>query len=346
MVKSIIKRIIVGVGIALALMFIKGNLLLSVKAYEISSFNAGAQAITANTGTAFADFNISGNPWANWRYGILHFDFGINKTQGSSTDNLLVPRFVQATSDTTVYICNFGTVSYNNSTWSGATYSVTCPMDLGPPGLTKITIGFMPFSGGTSASTTYNISIGGWMTFETRDESQINVNVDTSSTNNAINNQTQNDNQNTQNIINNNNQNTQSINNNITDDTGVSDNDISDIFEDLEESNTPISDLLTMPITLVNAYISGFSGTCQSISLGRLYNTNLVIPCINLSEKFGSSLWNLIDILFSLFMIYALSQLFITAFDGITSLKDDFSLLYGLDGRHIARGTRMDRYGD
>lgn len=443
-IKYIIKRIIIGVGIALALMFLKGTFLISAHAQELSSTNVGAQNVTVNAGTAFADFTIQGNPWANWRLGHLYFDFGITKTAGSSTDPLLVPRFVQAISDTGVYICNFGSVSYSNSTYTGASYSVDCPMDLGWPGLTGITIGFMPFQ--ASSGTTYNVQIGGWMTFEQNANTQ--VNVDTSGTTTAINNQITNDNTNTQSIINNQNSNTeqqiesqkvctmidkanvvlegyylynngltaesnnygitdyipvvggdlyvysasnrsgslvfyntnkqvisgilnssmtdnqqitipegtsyiratirlsdnlptfklcrngnqaiadgqQQINDSITSTDGVSDNDINSLFQELDvSSDTPISDLLTMPITLVQAYINGVGGTCSAVNLGSLYGTNLILPCIDLEARLGSGLWNLIDVLFSLFMIYNIAMLIINIFDKVTSLDDTFS---------------------
>ena len=200
--RYIIKRVIAAILIALILMFIKSH---NVYAQEMSSTNVGAQSVTVTPGTAFADFTITGNPWANWRLGHLYFNFGITKTAGSSTDPIIVPRFVQVKSDTAVYICNFGTASYSNSTYTGASYSVDCPMDMGWPGLTGISIGFMPFT--ASANTTYNVSIGGWMTFEQNANTQ--VNVDTSGTTTAINNQITNDNTNTTNIINNQNQNTQ-----------------------------------------------------------------------------------------------------------------------------------------
>ena len=202
--RYIIKRVIAAILIALILMFIKSH---NVYAQEMSSTNVGAQSVTVTPGTAFADFTITGNPWANWRLGHLYFNFGITKTAGSSTDPIIVPRFVQVKSDTAVYICNFGTASYSNSTYTGASYSVDCPMDMGWPGLTAISIGFMPFT--ASANTTYNVSIGGWMTFEQNANTQ--VNVDTSGTTTAINNQITNDNTNTTNIINNQNQNTTDI---------------------------------------------------------------------------------------------------------------------------------------
>lgn len=137
------------------------------------------------------------------------------------------------------------------------------------------------------------------------------------------------------------------INDSLTSTDGVSDSDINDLFSDFESSDTPISDLLTMPITLANAYISGMSGSCQSISLGRLYGSNLIIPCINVESFLGSELWTVIDILCSLFLIYSLSQLFISAFDGITSLRDDFSMLYGIEGKHVwSPHTRVERNSD
>lgn len=139
----------------------------------------------------------------------------------------------------------------------------------------------------------------------------------------------------------------QQINDSLTSTDGVNDSDINDLFSDFESSDTPISDLLTMPITLANAYISGMSGSCQSISLGRLYGSNLIIPCINVESFLGSELWTVIDILCSLFLIYSLSQLFISAFDGITSLRDDFSMLYGIEGKHVwSPHTRVERNSD
>ena len=138
------------------------------------------------------------------------------------------------------------------------------------------------------------------------------------------------------------------INDSLNDDTGVSNNDISSWFSDFSSSSsmTPVSDLLTLPITLINAYISGMSGTCQSINLGELYGSYLILPCINLQDYLGSDLWSLIDTIFSLYLIYNIAMLFITAFDNLTSLKDDFSSLYGAEGRHIGSPTRVERNSD
>lgn len=132
----------------------------------------------------------------------------------------------------------------------------------------------------------------------------------------------------------------QQLNDTLNDDTGVSDNDIEELFGDFEESNTPISDLLLMPITLYSAFITGISASCSPVSLGSLYDTPITLPCINLEDILGSSLWSLIDLLFSFFMFYNISQLIISAFNNLTSLKDDFNLLFAkhynqeYQGRH------------
>ena len=101
-------------------------------------------------------------------------------------------------------------------------------------------------------------------------------------------------------------------------------------------SSTPISDLITMPLTLINAYINGVNSSCSPINLGNLYGTDLILPCINLEQRLGSNLWNIIDAFFSIFMCYNIGMLFITAFDGITSLRDDFEGLY--QPRHADTG--------
>lgn len=90
----------------------------------------------------------------------------------------------------------------------------------------------------------------------------------------------------------------------------------------------PISTLILMPLTLINHYVDGFNSTCSPINLGELYGTNLNLPCINLQSKLGSSLWTTIDGLISIFMIYNICMLFVSAFNDITSLRDTFDSLY------------------
>ena len=120
------------------------------------------------------------------------------------------------------------------------------------------------------------------------------------------------------------------MNDTLKDESGVSNSDLNDLFDDIDdgESNSPVSDLLTMPLTLLNAYITGMSGTCSAFNLGNLYGTNLVFPCINMSDYLGSSLWGLVDSLFCIYMIYNIGMLCISIYEGITSLDDSMQLLY------------------
>lgn len=133
------------------------------------------------------------------------------------------------------------------------------------------------------------------------------------------------------------------LNDSITSEQSPNTNqDINDM-NDMVASDTPISDLITMPLTLINAYINGVNSSCSPINLGNLYGTDLVLPCINLEQRLGSNLWHIIDAFFSIFMCYNIGMLFITAFDGITSLRDDFEGLY--QPRHADSGYQPKHGG-
>lgn len=97
---------------------------------------------------------------------------------------------------------------------------------------------------------------------------------------------------------------------------------------DTNSDMTPISNLLTMPITLINAFITGFDSTCSPYTLGTLYNYTFTLPCIDLTDYLGSTLWIIIDGLCSLFMLFNIARLIITFFDKSTSLDDMFGLMY------------------
>lgn len=159
-----------------------------------------------------------------------------------------------------------------------------------------------------------------------------------------------NDNKNTQSIIDNQNRNTNKIiqeqqettdavnglKDSMTSESQPNTNSNINDMNNMVASDTPITDLITMPLTLINAYINGIGSTCSSFNLGSLLGTNLTIPCINLEQRLGSNLWNTIDILCCIFLCYEIAMLFISAFDGITSLRDDFEGLY--QPRHADTG--------
>lgn len=101
-------------------------------------------------------------------------------------------------------------------------------------------------------------------------------------------------------------------------------------WADKSLSDNVVADMVTMPITLLQAYLNGFNGTCKTFNLGSLMGSDLSLPCINLQNYFGATLWSVIDILFSGFMIFALGKKFVKIFNDFTNLKDtQVNELYG-----------------
>lgn len=323
MVKNIIKRIIVGVGIALVLMAIKGNLLIGANAKEISSVDTGGIVQNVTNLDTGVNFVLGGGYWNNWGPGYLHFTFSVNKVSGSSTSPVVMPRSAIAESNNTQYICNIGTIESANSTFSGSVYSATCPMNMGSNGLYRIYIRL--FDNQQNSQSTYRFVLTNAITFETADSNQ--VNIDISSINNKTQQQIDNDNANTNKIIQSQNQINNSINSEESPDT---DSFLDDITPDY--SNNPVSDLITMPITFLQTLNNNSSGSCVSWDLGSLLGTNLTMPCIDLNHVLGSRLYNLIDMAICLFLAYNLGLMCVTIWNNITSLKDDFDNMYAPKG--------------
>ncbi len=96
----------------------------------------------------------------------------------------------------------------------------------------------------------------------------------------------------------------------------------------VDESNSPVSDLITMPLTLMNAYVNGFSSSCQPVNFGNLYGSDIIFPCIDIKKYLGNTLYSLIDMLFCIFMAYNIGMMCISIYESITSLDDAMQLLY------------------
>ena len=115
---------------------------------------------------------------------------------------------------------------------------------------------------------------------------------------------------------------TDNINDSINDSS--TDDPTSDL-EDMEEneiSNSVISDLLLLPLNMFQRIINSINGTCSTFNLGSLYGSNLTLPCIDIPSVIGSSLWGVIDILFSGIFVLTIRKKFVDIFENITSLKD------------------------
>lgn len=114
------------------------------------------------------------------------------------------------------------------------------------------------------------------------------------------------------------------LNNNITSDN-IDNNSVSNSFNDFEEfidENATISSLITLPVTLFSAILNGMQSSCAPFNLGSLYGEDLILPCINISNYLGTTLWTMIDIIISGFAIYFISQKFIKVFNNFSSMKE------------------------
>ena len=87
-------------------------------------------------------------------------------------------------------------------------------------------------------------------------------------------------------------------------------------------TNGVITQLITLPITLYQKILNSTSASCSPFNLGTLYGEQLTMPCINLQNYLGSTLFNVIDILISGLFIYSISRKMIKVFNSLSSMKE------------------------
>lgn len=100
-----------------------------------------------------------------------------------------------------------------------------------------------------------------------------------------------------------------------------SDNTINSLKNQLP-TNSVISDLLLLPVRLLQAIVNSLGGTCASFNLGSLYGTELIMPCIDLPSYLGNTIWSFIDIVFSGMFILVIRKKFIQIFENVTNLRN------------------------
>lgn len=93
-------------------------------------------------------------------------------------------------------------------------------------------------------------------------------------------------------------------------------------FENMLPENGVITQLITLPISLFQKVLGSINSSCTQYNLGNLLGTDLILPCINISNYIGTTLWNVIDILFSGFFILVIGKKMIKAFNGFTSMEE------------------------
>lgn len=93
-------------------------------------------------------------------------------------------------------------------------------------------------------------------------------------------------------------------------------------FKDKLAQNGVITQLIGLPVTLFSKVLNSVNGTCINYSLGNLYGTDIIFPCISIKNYIGSTLWNVIDVLVSGLFVYAISKKFIKVFESMSSMKE------------------------
>ena len=310
MVKSIIKRIIVGVGIVLILSMLKGSLIADVNAMSVvTRGTANNTNIASCQNCSIIDGDLSGYTTGIHNTGAyIHFNVAITSSNNSGAliSTLVLSRL---TVDNSTYSCSINGLSNNNITsaqnpsLTQAIYSLSCPVQFKSGGL--ISHIYVQVNGSTPSY----LSVYSPFTVVYDDGNQSVIDAIEDNTN------AQND---TNDILNNNDVSTEtnsSINSTLGSKTE-------------QETFGPVADLILLPLTLFRSFYNGFNGSCSSFDLGTLFNTHLVLPCINLRSILGNSLYSIIDVAISLFMIYNIVLMCIHIFDKITSFKDPFEQLF------------------
>lgn len=96
-------------------------------------------------------------------------------------------------------------------------------------------------------------------------------------------------------------------------------------------SDTPISDLLLMPLNLLDKIQVSLDYTCQPYILPFDFfggNNTLNLPCIDLEDYLGSGVYNTLDYILSFFIAYEIGLMCVSIYNSITSLDDGFNALY------------------
>lgn len=108
-------------------------------------------------------------------------------------------------------------------------------------------------------------------------------------------------------------------------DDNIDNNNVSSTFEEFNsflDDNSTITQLITLPITLYSSILNNVGGSCQSFNLGSLYGEDLLLPCVNIGNYLGSTLWGMIDLIISGFAVYFIAKKLIKVFNNFSSMKD------------------------
>lgn len=316
--KNIIKRVISGVLIALCLIFIRSCEVKAETYGNIGTYSLNKTADFTLSQTSLDITNTNTNLLKNVGKGVVIF--GITAISGV---NNFPPRPVTsvALKDNAgnLFQCDIGNSTYedNTSIVIDQVITATCYVNITGSNnyLTLIRVNSVSSGGQTLTIKTSNYltfvgeyvpnydSIISAIQSVTIQQQQINTSINNQTT--AIENQTTATQEQTD----------------FLKDTSTPDSSEYD-FSSNNANNGVINQLVTMPITLTQAFLNGFNGGCSPYNLGNLLGTDLILPCIYPNQYLGA-VWNIIDVIISGLFIYVFGKRLVKIFNDVTNMKEN-----------------------
>lgn len=340
--RYIIRRVIIGFLIAILIMFFKSVV------FAETLISSGTLGYYDNTTDRTRTIYQGSGMWTNQGRGYLTFNIVIYTRHTNTSMMTPILRQVKATSGGKDFICELGSTNLDyqddGETFVGNVYTVVCDMEMGSTGLNKLETLVDPAPTNaywlvTSQLATFDTNleidianrvtagvsiINGKMDAvisainQTRIDLANTINADASLILQAIQNQgtqahqdAQAQKEATDNI-------NDSINDSSTDNPSSSLNDMNSKISD----NNVISDLLTLPIRFYQTILNSVNSSCTPYNLGRLFNTDIVLPCKNIEDLLGSGIVTIIDTGLCGLFIFTIRKKFVNIFENITSLRD------------------------
>lgn len=310
---------------------------------------------TVNASTGSAEFNKQFNntsseisfslkgQFTNWGMSHVYFSVALRSTDVSSdklTNILSVTLDNGGQGEALCTTDNY--YSYKDSTSQYLVLNYDCHINLKSNGLGRITFAFAPIT--SINSTVYTTS---YLIYVVQDADNTSSLVDAinnnnaSSSVNALNNamqtklteQMQNDDKNADEIKKEQKATTEaikSLNDSInSSDTSGSQSELENVNNNFKEdiSKSPISDLITLPLKLLNAFNNKLSSNevCSPYDMGTIFGIHwLKLPCINPAHYLGNVLWATIDMLTTALLLWSIAHKMVKVYISITSIDGQF----------------------
>ena len=253
----------------------------------------------------YQDYIFSGAPFFNVPQGKLIFTANFNSINTNYAITSISSIYLTSVNGNK-FACTLGNYYVNAGLYSSNTgtdhnyyqsISVECPIDFSNGDNLKSVM--FVLNGAVDNSTTYHIKTSEFATFVSDSNSQIANN-------------------------------TNDIKNSITDsniDTNGSNSATSGFSSSTNSgmSNTPVSGLITLPVTFLTGVSNAISSSCTNINYIELFNYQLVLPCLNLSQRLGN-VWTIIDTIFSCMLIFSIGKSLVRTFARLSDM--DTNIMY------------------